>query len=144
MGDFKLEKNVEFINYIYKNAEMGVIGIDHVFEYVKDNDLRDLLVIQRKEYQSIVDECKCLLKGKEQGVPTMAKISSNFMIDMAMIKDGSAKIIAKMMIEGTNKGVIEITEKLNNYKEKDNKGKLLAKKLLKTEQNNIEKLKKYL
>lgn len=139
-----MDTNIEFLNYIYKNAEMGVIGIDHVFEYVKDNDLRNLLVIQRKEYQSIVDETKKMLKDQEKGVPSIAKFSSNLMIDMAMFKDGSKSTIAKLMMEGTNKGIIEISEKLNHYKEKDKKTMLLAKKLLKTEQNNIEELKKYL
>jgi len=63
---------------------------------------------------------------------------------MLLIKKDEENKIAKMMIEGSNKGIIEITEKLNSFKNCDIEIKDLAKKLLATEQHNLEELKKYL
>ena len=38
-----MEKNIDFLNYIYKNAQMGIIGIDDVFNNAKAKDFKKLL-----------------------------------------------------------------------------------------------------
>ena len=48
----KKNENIEFLNYIYKNAEMGVIGIDDVITKVDDEKFIKLLKIQREEYKT--------------------------------------------------------------------------------------------
>ena len=68
------------------------------------------------------------------------------MIDAKMktIKDSSTSNLAKMMMTGNNKGIIEIQEKINNYDGHNKKVISLAKKLLETEKRNLNDLKKYL
>ena len=148
MGDFFMNKDVEFLDYIYQNAEMGIVGIDHIIDRVKDASLEKLINEQREEYENILDEAKEIYKkyGKdEKELSKLTKISSNIMSEMMMLaKKGEDNAIAKMMIEGSNKGIIEITEKLNNLKTDDEEIKTLAEKLLATEQHNLDELKKYL
>ena len=48
------------------------------------------------------------------------------------------------MIEGSKKGIIEINKNLNSYNNMNSKIIKLAKKLLATEQHNIDELKIYL
>ena len=74
----------------------------------------------------------------------MAKMSTKMMAEMKMIKDESDQTIAKMMVEGSNKGVIEITEKINAYNNTDAEIVVLAGKLKATLEKNIDELKKYL
>ena len=74
----------------------------------------------------------------------MAKISSYMMTQMKTMSDSSTSNLAKMMMEGSNKGIIEITEKLNNFAEQDEEIVALANKLLETEQNNLDNLKQFL
>lgn len=142
-----MEKDLDFLNYMYKNAQMGIIGIDNVIDKAKGKQLKTLLEKQRVQYEEICNEAEKLLKkedGTVEGINTMARVSTTFMANMEMAKEPNDSCIAKMMIEGTNKGIIEINEKLNNIPNIPKKIIDLAKKLLKTEQNNLEELKKYL
>lgn len=142
-----MSEEVEFLNYIYKNAEMGIIGIDNIIAKVKDSEFEKLLKNQKEEYNNICREAENILKkyGKSnEEVGTMAKISTTVMSEMAMLKDDSINNIAKMMVEGTNKGIIEITEKLNAYDNTDAEIVVLANKLKNAEEKNIEELKQYL
>ena len=83
--------------------------------------------------------------GKEkQDINPVAKMSSYMMSKMKLMKDSSSSAIAKMMIEGSNKGIIEITEKLNNYPKDDQEIVDLANKLLDIEQKNLDDLKDFL
>ena len=74
----------------------------------------------------------------------MAKVSTKIMSEMSMLKDDSSKNIAKMMIEGTNKGIIELTEHINAYDNNDAEIIVLANKYKDILENNIEELKRYL
>ena len=99
------------------------------------------------DYEKIVEECLTIFKkyGKEkQDINPVAKMSSYMMSKMKLMKDSSSSAIAKMMIEGSNKGIIEITEKLNNYPKDDQEIVDLANKLLDIEQKNLDDLKEFL
>ena len=138
---------VEFLQILYKNSEMGVIAIDNIISKVKNEDLEDLLKSQKDEYNHFCGEIENVLKkyGKQnEEVGTMAKVGTAVMSEISLLKDDSIQNIAKMMIEGTNKGIIELTEKINSFEVDDAEIILLANKLKEIEENNVEKLKKYL
>lgn len=143
-----MNKDVEFLDYIYQNAEMDVVGINHIIDRISNADLESLILEQRDEYEAIMDEAREIYKkyGKdEKELSKLTKLSSNIMSEMMMLaKKGEDNSIVKMMIEGSNKGIIEITEKLNNLKTNDEEIKALAEKLLATEQHNLDEMKKYL
>ena len=52
--------------------------------------------------------------------------------------------IAKLMMEGNHKGVLEITTELNQYQGNDEEILDLANRLLATEEHNREEFKQYL
>ena len=142
-----MSEEVEFLNYIYKNAEMGVVGIDDVIGKATDEKFEKLLKKEREEYLEITKEAEDILKkyGKQnEEIGPMAKVSSKMMSEMKLLKDNSIQTIAKMMMEGTNKGIIEITEKINAYNNTDAEIVVLANKLKETLEKNIEELKKFL
>lgn len=142
-----MSEEVEFLNYIYKNAEMGVIGIEDIIAKVSAEKFEKLLNSQKDEYTEICTEAEDILKkyGKQnENVGTMAKMSTKMMAEMSLMKDSSDQNIAKMMMEGSNKGIIEITEKINAYNNSDAEIVVLANKLKATLEKNIEELKKYL
>ena len=126
---------------------MGVIGIDNIITKVKDEKFEKKLKEQKCEYENICKEAKDILKkyGKEnEEVGMVAKISTTIMSEMSLLKENTTQCIAKMMIEGTNKGIIEIVEKINSYNNSDAEIVVLANKLKSTLEKNIEELKKYL
>lgn len=139
--------NIEFLNYIYQNAKMGIIGIENIENDINDTDLKEEIRREKKEYQTICNEAiEIFLRyGKEEKeIGKMAEMSTYVMSKMKTMMDSSTGNLAKMMIEGSNKGIIEITEKLNHYDNADSDITKLAEKLLETEQSNLENLKEYL
>ena len=81
---------------------------------------------------------------QEKELGTMAKLSSGMMSNMKLMMDKSDSHIAKMMMEGTNKGLISLEELKNNYDGKDEKLIAMLEKIIKVEQQNNEDLKIYL
>lgn len=142
-----MNNNIEFLNYIFQNAQMGIVGINDIISKVKEEKFEKVLNEQIQDYQNICDEALDIYikYGKEKKeLNNMAKMSSYMMSMMKTLKDSSTTNLAKMMMEGSNKGIIEITEKLNNYQGDDEEIKQLAEKLLKIEQKNLDDLKEYL
>lgn len=135
-----------FLNSIYKTSEMGIVGIDDVIEKTKTLELSNLLLEQRKDYEVILKKCNKLLKENEftkKKLGNAAKVSSKIMANMKVTLDNSDSCIAKLMIEGTNKGIIKMTKFLNKLK-KDNNIKKLGEDLLNIMNTNLENLKAYL
>ena len=44
MGDFFMKKEIEMLNFIFKNAEMGIIGIDDLIEELEDTNFLSLII----------------------------------------------------------------------------------------------------
>ena len=142
-----MNNHIEFLDYIYKNAKMGITGIKDILPKVEDKELEKVLNEQLKDYENVCQKAVDILKkyGKDQPeLNKMTKISSYMMVQMKTIKDSSVSNLAKMMIEGSNKGIIEISEKINNFKENDEEITNLAEELLNIEQTNLDNLKKFL
>lgn len=102
---------------------------------------------QKKEYEILKEKLVSLcskynVEDKELG--SFAKISSDLMVNMKTLMDKSEHTIAKMMMEGTNKGLIQLEELLNNYQGKDEKILDLIKKTIDLEHQNNDELKIYL
>ena len=142
-----MDKEVEFLQFIYHNAKMGIEGINDIKKHIETDELKELIARQKSEYESIANDAIVLINklGKdEEDISNISKVMSYMMVNMQMLKDDSESNIAKLMIEGSNKGVIQITEKINHYNNVNPKIIKLAKKLLSTEEHNIEDLKIYL
>ncbi len=144
MGDFFLETNLEVLKYIYKNASMGIVGIDLVLKKCKVKKFCTLITMQKEEYEYISNQAKLLIEAlghKANKISMKDKIISNFMINAKIKDEKDASVIAQMLLKGTNMGVLDITKRLNNYKITDRKVKQLAKTLKQILENNLEELK---
>ena len=125
---------------------MGLIGIDAVIKKVESDKIAKLIKEQRKEYVQFLDDAKkILLKygAKEEEISKLKNLSSKAMANV-MTMGKSDKEIAKLMMEGNQKGVLEITAELNEYEGNDEEILDLAHKLLATEEHNREEFKEYL
>lgn len=142
-----MDKETEFLEYIYQNAKMGIIGIDNIKEAIKDESLLKTIKEQERDYYNICTKATNLLLDKDQKVKDvsgMAKIMTKIDAKLNTKEETSNNTIAKMMIKGSNKGIMEIQEKLNNYRDVDKKITALAKELLNIEKRNLNNLKKFL
>jgi hypothetical protein len=142
-----MDESAELLNYVYQNSQMGVTTISQVKSIVEDEELSKHLDMQLKEYQQIQDAAKKRLYEREteqKDVSNMAKVSSHLTIGMKTFTDKRPSNISEMMIQGSTMGVIQATKNKSKYKNVDRDAIKLNEKLLCTEQNNIDKLKKFL
>lgn len=141
-------KNVELLNYISKNTEMGKSSIKQLLEVVKHPEFRETIESQYREYDEIYDLAHQALETRHEeakNVNPMAKISSYIMINFNNLTDGSESSMAEMMLKGSNSGIVEITKHLNDLGDQvEPDVKQLAERLLKFEKRNVEELKKFL
>ena len=140
-----LEK--EILLKLYQNVEMRIVGIESIEEKIESRSLAKLILNQKKEYEKVKEKLVSLcskynVEDKELGA--FVKLSSDVMVTMKTLIDKSEHTIAKMMMEGTNKGLIQLEELLNNYQGKDEKIIQLIQETIDLEHQNNEELKIYL
>jgi len=142
-----MNNDIEFLKLIYKNAKMGIVGIENIKNGIKDKKFGKLIREQENDYYEM---CTKIIKqlslsnNDKDDIGKMAELMTFMEATMELIKDNSPSNIARMMIKATNTGIIEIEEKLNSVEGIDKKNINLAKELLRMEKRNIQELKKYL
>ena len=139
--------NIELLNYIHQNSEMGQNTLTQLIGIVEDNSFKEVLQSQFNEYKKIFDlsEEKIKEQNKEaKEINTFSKISTYMMINLKTLTNKSPSHISEMLIQGSTMGIIDITKKINEYNSANKEILDLADNLLKFEQNNIEELKKFL
>ena len=145
-----MNENLELLEYIYKNSEMGVFTIKQLLKDLneKDNKIKKLADEEMKEYNKFQDEAKKIIKKNKYELKTnsiMAKIGSSMGIKKEVKKDNSDSSIAHMLTEGITMGIVDMETKLKRYKDTtDKKVYNLGKDFLKFQQCEIEKLKEFM
>ena len=137
----------ELLQYIYKTTEMGRDGIQSVLKYAEDERFHQALEQQLTEYEKLRGaSAQMLLERGEapQGNGAVSKVSSQVMTAMQAMTDHSTSKLAEMMIQGNTMGMTKSLKHLHDYHGKDERVRDLANKLLKTEEANIQQMKKFL
>lgn len=140
----------ELLEYLYKSSEMGRDSLTNLLKELKDkeNKLKGLISDELSEYEKFFNKSKKLLKKHKSEITSnslITKIMSKQGIKKEVSNDNSDASIAHMLIEGLTMGVVDIETKINNFKDKSDKSILkVCEKYLKFQQEEIEKLKKYL
>ena len=145
-----MDENLEMLEYIVKNSEMGVYSSNKLIQLLsdKENKIRKVVEGILKGYENYYKESKKLIKKytdevKENGM--MAKMSSSMMMKMDVAKDNSDSNIAHILTQGLTMGVVDITSKIDRFKgDADKKIINMAKDYLKFQQESIDFLKDYL
>ncbi len=145
-----MDENLEMLEYIVKNSEMGVYSSNKLIQLLsdKENKIRKVVEGILKGYENYYKESKKLIKKytdevKENGM--MAKMSSSMMMKMDVMKDNSDSNIAHILTQGLTMGVVDITSKIDRFKgDCDKKILEMAKDYLKFQKESIDFLKDYL
>ena len=118
-----MNENVELLEYIYRNAEMGVFTLTTLINELKDkeNKIKKTVEDEIKGYEKYLKESKKIIENskydlKENGM--MSKMGASMGIKKETKCDNSDAAISHMIIEGLTMGVVDISTKINNYKEK--------------------------
>lgn len=145
-----MNENNELLEYIYKNADMGVKSTTKLINLLNksDNKIKNIVEGELKGYENFLKKSKSLLKKNKatpKGNNIMVNIVSSITMDMEFMKDNSDSKIADILIRGFTMGNIEIDKKIDKYKDDVDKNILkLAKELKKFGEENINLLKPFL
>ena len=137
-------EDVKALNELYKIVAMGIIGIDEVKGHICDKALAKTMSDAKKKYMVNKMDITNMLKElgeNPENVSIIAKTFSEIFAGIELIKSDDSKI-AKMLTEGTNKGIIKVEEILNSNLDKN--VKKLAEELLELLEFQIKAWKQYL
>lgn len=134
-------------NGLYKNAAVGKDAILCVLEQTTDPALRRELCTQLEYYETQQQKIRQEMKKnycypQEQG--TLAKFCSCASIRMHCLGEVNPHQIAKLMVEGTNMGLIQLTQLLNRHPHVDTSLQQQAKATIAHEEAYLNRLKPYL
>lgn len=142
-----MEGNIELLDYIYQNSQMGIETIKQLLEITTDESFKKYLESEVNEYTEINKSAEELINkrhAEEKGISNVAKIRTYLAINMKTLTDKSTSHIAEMLIQGSTMGIIEAIKNLKKYQNAEKEIIALGKKLLKFEENNMEELKEFL
>lgn len=142
-----MDGNVEVLNFIYQNSEMGTNTITELIDIAENVPFEQTLLRQLEGYKEMNNEAVALLEKEDhepKGLNKLDQIKTYFMIKVSTMNNHSTSHIAEMLIQGSTMGTIDMVKKLNSYKELKEEVRTLGEKLLKFEEKNIEELKTYL
>ncbi len=131
----------------YKNAAVGADSINSIMDEISDKGLRQELSDQRAYYESQKMEltaqmAKHFQRPVEQGF--LAKLCSDMTIKLHSVGGLTVQEAAKLMVEGTNMGMVQLHQVINRNQNVPEEMKRQGKKILKREQEYLERITPYL
>lgn len=136
------------LNAIRRTTEMGCYGIKSVLNETANREFRGALRAQYDEYAQIYEEADRLIRergGRIKDLNPMAKYGSAMTSKMRVRAsiDPTAKI-AELMLQGNTRGMIKSMHNIRTMGTLEPRVASLSRRLLQTEQNNINQMKHYL
>lgn len=145
-----MDENIELLTYLYQDSDMALDNLTMLIKKLnkKDNKIKKVIEGQIKGYENYLKKIKEYIKENNYDIdskPLISKMGAFMGINMEVMKDNSDSRMADMLIQGFTMGVINVTKKIETYKDDADKEVLkLAKEFKKFQESNIEFLKKYL
>lgn len=133
-----------YLNEMYKVVSIGIEGLNMVTDKVDDKALQKTLIDALKKYKIYLKDIEESMEKRKEEVKDISGFTkmANKVITEVELMDSDDKKIIKMLILGTNKGIVKLEELLN--KDLDSTEKSFAEKLLKLLEYQIKSWKVYL
>lgn len=141
------QSTLELLSDIYRGAKMGVETINNLLTKVDDNKIYDELKYQLSCYEEIANEAYGEILKRNSDISDISpvnKMSAKMSVGINTIIDKTPSHVADMLIKGSTMGVTGISKSLNSYVSTDKDVKSLAERFIKIEEDNIDRLKKFL
>ncbi|MBR2335235.1 MAG: hypothetical protein IKA62_03300 [Clostridia bacterium] len=142
-------REAEMLEELYKNVKMGSDSIIKLLNKVSDGKFKTDLTDQLDGYENFAAKAKDRLKSlgceaKEENV--MTKMWSSIGMAMSTLTDSSDSHIAQMVAEGSTMGITDGIKLLRDYENTGVSEHALAlvRDVIKFEENNLERAKKYI
>ena len=142
-----VEKTRQAMSDLYKNVTMAENCVKTLLPYVEEQEVTKTLHKQVEQYDQYVEQLDKLCEKlnfdptpASKGVITMA----NMGIRAKMLTDKSTTHIAKIMLQGTLNGIIDLYRLIGENEEVHPEVALMQKQILRYEEGRFENLKSWL
>lgn len=139
-----------FVNYLtslYQNICTALQSLEEIMPKVNDEDLKKELSNEYSQYDVLARECEMLGKSEDIDLKDnnwFEKLRLWSSINMSTVTDKSTRHIAQLMLIGTVMGIIQCLKDYKDYKAVSDDLDDLCEKLSNFEEENYQKLKKYI
>ncbi|MDE6401902.1 MAG: hypothetical protein K2L54_04735 [Clostridiales bacterium] len=143
----KIEREIEFLKQLHQAAQMGRDTLEHVNGNIGPGELRNAVEKDIFDYSDVCAQITRKLEERDETPKPVGKfprMMAGMMIDMKINDETPESEVAKMIIDGTTKGVTECTSKISSFADIDNDVKNIGYKLLWVEQKNIDEMRRFL
>ena len=143
-----MNANQELLSFIHKNAAMGIGTIPQAMSLPQSRAMGQALGDQLREYRTIAARSQAYVK--EQGRTLRGPNAASLAMSKAMLRaqaamDPTTTKMAEMMIRGSTMGTVQMTRRLHQFAGKADRELLdLGQRLLRTEERNIQDMKRFL
>ena len=141
-----MKKDLQLLTKIYEGTHIGSKSLNAILPKIETPALRRAIISQINEYDKINSNAKSQISdmGEKSSAPTLSSLMAVAEAKVNTAINPSSSHIAEMVIKGSNMGIINITKELNKSKPCQPSVYNLGRKLVKTEEENIEKIKSFL
>ena len=142
-----MTQDVQLLQAVYQNVQMGINGIKNIFDDAKEDAFRKELKRQEDEYRELSNEASEYLHNLDaepEDIGAMAKAGSFISTEFNTMSDSTTSHLSEMMIQGTVMGITKLMRKIRSLDQVDIRTKKLAQRVVTSEEINVENLKKYL
>lgn len=142
-----MDQNENLLNTIYQNTKMGSDTLNEVLPKITDAGLRNEIVTQIASYDAIKNNAVRILgemgkKPKDNSLFKRGAAAWGTKVNTAV--DSSVGHIAEMIVKGYSTGVLELSKELSKSGDCNPEVHTLGRDLLRTEEDNLHKIKSFL
>lgn len=141
------EDTVNLLKECNAGCKSATNSMEQVQPYIKNEGLKSLISEYNNKHIKIGDEFHQMLnqyEKKEQDPSVMAKAFSWISTEVKLMINDDTHKIADLMIDGCTMGIKTVSEYINKYKTASKEAVELARKLVKEEQEFMDKLLEYI
>ncbi len=141
------EDTIKLLKECNAGCKSATNSMEQVLQFNNNEELKNLINEYNDKHIKIGDECHQMLneQGENEKDPSpMAKAFSWVSTEFKLMMNDNSHKIADVMIDGCNMGIKSVSEYINKYKNASTESMDLAKNLVKTEQEFMNKLLMYL
>lgn len=141
------DDTIKLLQEVDSGCKMAMESIEQIGAFNTSSELAHVAECYRQKHQEILSNVKNQLReyhefGKEPGVVAAAMSKTTTQVKMMLREDSHQA--AKILMDGCNMGIQSVSEYLNKYKMASKESIAAAKDLIRTEEDFMCDLKKFL
>ncbi len=141
--------NLNVLDEINKGSTMGMDAINYVLDKVEDTTFKKVLDVEYNKYRDISNRVNEIynnytVEKEPHKTNAMNKMMTWYGIQMNTMNDKSNSKIAKLLMQGTNMGIIEGRKLLNHNNNLPKDINTVLNDFVVMQEDSVETLKKYL